>query len=1002
MSDAAPSHALSPAEVRQIDGICDRFEAAWKARHRPDPAEFVGAAAEPMRSALLHQLLLLDWEYRRRAADAPCAADYHLRFPDDAAVIAAVSREMAALTDSSIGHTGDTWLSNHFAERGEQPATDSNRYELVEEVGSGGIGVVYRGRDGLLGRELAVKVLREAYRDNPDVRNRFVEEARVGSQLQHPAIVPVYELGSFPDRRPYFTMKLVKGNTLAALLRERADPGRELPRWLGVFEQVCQAVAYAHARGVVHRDLKPANVMVGAFGEVQVMDWGFAKLLDGGGAASGGSGPVLTLPVNGPTGVSHGGTLMGTPAYMPPEQARGESASIDARADVFALGAILCEVLTGRPPYVANTPDEVCQLAAAGDLREARARLDTSGADEALRELAKRCLAATRDERPPDAGAVDRDVTAYRASAQERLRRAELDRTAAEARAQEAQAKATAERRARRLTLALAVSLAAGVAAVAAVQAKADRDRAATTTDRATRAASVTASVEAATRDARERVDEAWRATDYPDRMQRATDAAVAALRRADDSAIGGPPNEAALSELASARRAVDDLTRHTRLIAAHAANRMKYANEYGYLKGSDFQSYYKPVTDLCNRHDAALRQFGLDPIEGDVDEVARAVTASRIREFLLGMLAEWHSHATKLSARQVPVPRSGNPLARDRLARVIRSSRQFSGGAYARWQDLLDRSDVPGLVAFAASPEGLSFRPTLLGALGQDLLRTKQHAACRTFLRAAVDRHPHDVWLHYDLYQACRDARPSDDAEALRHLSAVSAQLHGSPMFHQQLGLCYAALKSPDQAVAAYRKAIALDAESSGAHTLLGYALRGKRDWDGAVAAYREAVRLRPDDMRAMAGLVESLAAGGRHFEALEAPLETLRQNPALARPQSYFRLNTAGYVMICANGRAGSNAPPPAERPAYRKRALDLLTTDLAEIRKLGAADRQFVHRTMQIWLGHFEFESVRDPAAVGQLPPDERDAWNSLWADVRELLDRTAPDAAGNKKK
>jgi tetratricopeptide (TPR) repeat protein len=147
---------------------------------------------------------------------------------------------------------------------------------------------------------------------------------------------------------------------------------------------------------------------------------------------------------------------MGTPAYMPPEQARGEAALVDARADVFALGAILCEVLTNQPPYAGNS-DEVCRKAAAGDLAEAQARLDACGADEALRELARRCLAAEPSARPPDAGVVARDLTAYLASAQERLRQAQLQSAAAEARAQEAGAKAKAERRARRLTLALAV-----------------------------------------------------------------------------------------------------------------------------------------------------------------------------------------------------------------------------------------------------------------------------------------------------------------------------------------------------------------------------------------------------------------------------------------------------------------------------------------------------------------------------------------------------------------
>src|SRR5262245_38794486 len=176
---------------------------------------------------------------------------------------------------------------------GQPPATDSpggsaspgraGRYELLGEIGRGGMGLVLKARDPELGRDLALKVLLDRHAGEPAVAQRFREEAQIGGQLAHPGVVPVHELAAFEDGRPFFTMKLVKGQTLSTLLGERSDPSQDRPRFLKVFEQVCQTVAFAHSRRVIHRDLKPSNMMVGAFGEVLVMDWGLAKVLASGG-----------------------------------------------------------------------------------------------------------------------------------------------------------------------------------------------------------------------------------------------------------------------------------------------------------------------------------------------------------------------------------------------------------------------------------------------------------------------------------------------------------------------------------------------------------------------------------------------------------------------------------------------------------------------------------------------------------------------------------------------
>ena len=238
-------------------------------------------------------------------------------------------------------------------------------YTLGRTLGVGGMGEVVLAHDGRIGREIAVKRLRTAA-PSAAALERFLREARIQARLEHPAIVPVYELGHDRAGQPYFTMKRLAGVTLAdQLAAPRPPPLRPLLR---AFVDVCLAIDFAHARGVVHRDLKPANIMLGDFGEVYVLDWGVARVAaapgdDGAGDERDGiapAGDITTLE-----GMTQAGAVLGTPGYMPPEQLQG-AAAVTAAADVYALGAILFELLAGEP-LLARGPEVVRQTLAGVD-----------------------------------------------------------------------------------------------------------------------------------------------------------------------------------------------------------------------------------------------------------------------------------------------------------------------------------------------------------------------------------------------------------------------------------------------------------------------------------------------------------------------------------------------------------------------------------------------------------------------------------------------------------
>ncbi len=239
-----------------------------------------------------------------------------------------------------------TWLSDaamaHLCRVADWPDLSGSRYELIDKIGQGGMGAVFQVQDRELDRPVAMKVLQTPTPD-PEAAARILREARVLARLEHPSIVPVHDCGVLADRRFYYTMKLVRGKRLDEWL----SASTALAERLRLFLKMCDAVEFAHAHGVLHRDLKPQNIMLGSFGEVLVMDWGVAKVMSERVPAAedhSSSGAALR-----PTQTAHG-TVLGTPGYMAPEQARGLVDEIDERADVYALGAILHFLLTGKRP----------------------------------------------------------------------------------------------------------------------------------------------------------------------------------------------------------------------------------------------------------------------------------------------------------------------------------------------------------------------------------------------------------------------------------------------------------------------------------------------------------------------------------------------------------------------------------------------------------------------------------------------------------------------------
>jgi serine/threonine-protein kinase len=827
-TDITRNETPPPAVEVWIDAICDRFEATWRQGGKPTIEDYLSDSPEPGHPTLLRELILLDIDYRRRHGETPTMQEYQQRFPTIPL----------------------DWLAQELI---KAPPAQAGRYRLEEEIARGGMGVVYRAYDPDCHRSLAVKVLQERHCGRHDLESRFLEEAQLTAQLQHPGVPPVHEIGRLTEGRPFFAMKLVKGRTLADLLKERQSPSDDLPRFVGIFGQVCHAVAFAHSRGVLHRDLKPANIMVGAFGEVQVMDWGLAKVIrpESGGLKPPGdkdASTIATVRTLNPGQSSQAGAVMGTVAYMAPEQARGEVDRLDARCDVFGLGAILCEILTDQPPYRGATRDEQYGQALHGELADAFTLLDGCGADAELVWLAKECLAADREARPQDAEVMASAVTAYQAGVEKRLRRAELRRAAAEVRIAE-------ERKRRRLTVALAAATLSLLCLVGGgvwwYYVK-----------HLTRWLGSEGDVLAALREATELDKQGWKQTDYPERWQVTLQSAWSAWKRADGLLNSMEPTADLREQVRAAR---------VELEQAGACQQLAAALDRIFLEYAETEAGRWANRRMAVQYARAFKEHGLDILGTDAGTAVGRVRAHPLREHLLAALEVWMTYAPAAAEKE-------------HLQEVLLAAEAGPSTFRQRWREAQIRKDRAEMVRLTNEAEARDLPAMVYVHMAQALRAVGAGEAAIPLLHQGLARYRGNFWLYYSLGGVYGDMKPPRLEEAIRYFSIASALRDRSAPAHFNLGRTRQVQGDVAGAIRCYRDALAADPKYAMAHVKLGATLQAQGDVAGAIRCYRDALAADPKLAQAHAPLGMALHSQGDVAGAIRCYRDALAADPKLA----------------------------------------------------------------------------------------------------------------------
>jgi tetratricopeptide (TPR) repeat protein len=717
------------------------------------------------------------------------------------------------------------------------PAAPGVRFRRLREHARGGLGEVFVALDEELNREVALKEIQDYFADDPGSRARFLREAEVTGKLEHPGIVPVYGLGAYANGRPFYAMRFIRGQSMQEAISRfhkadedpRRDPGERslaLRELLMRFVAVCNAVAYAHNRGVIHRDLKPANAMLGEYGETLVVDWGLAKPVDRPeDASTTGARSVLAIAAGGSgTQMGH---VVGTPAFMPPEQVNGHLDQVGPRSDVFSLGATLYALLTGSAPY--RGTDAVIQAALA---QAVPARQRKTSVPAALEAICAKAMAAKPEDRYPSARALAEDVQRWLAD---------------EPVSAYPEPWSVRAGRWLRRHKTLAASTAAVLLATLVIGGFA-----------------------------------AWRLEQHAARQRRGVEAALAEVARLQQQArwaearvaLDAAENRLKEGGTESLRRRVKQVRRDLDLVARLDAIRLKRATwmEGGFDYAGADRSY-----------EETFREAGMGEVESDAAVAAAWVRKAAMSDVLIAALDDWTVCARKPGrrnwllevARQVdPDPwrdRARDPVlwndwkALGRLIEekaVVEQSPQLLGVLATR----LIPTDAERLLRATQQRHPEDFQVNF--DLGNALHKGKKAEEAVGYFRAALALRPRAFAVNINLGNALRETGNVDEAIICQR-KAIEID-PGIALAYNNLGNSLGDTGKVDEAVACYRKAIALEPGLAVAHNNLGTALRelGKRE--EGIAELRKAIALNPKFAMAHTNLGNSLGDLGKLDEAI------------------------------------------------------------------------------------------------------------------------------------